>query len=234
MIAGLSFQQVSARLSGRDVLSDISLAAPAGQVTALLGANGAGKSTLLRSAMGFVPLRGGSVLLDATPLDRMPVEARVRAGISWCPEGRRLFPAMTVTENLAVACPGGAPARRRGLAEMFARFPGLAAKRADLAWQLSGGQQQMLALARAMISRPRVLLLDEPSLGLAPAVLDELSDQVRTIAAEGTAVLLAEAHPAWALACADHAAVLVRGQLVAEGTPAEIADSKALSDGLLG
>ena len=117
---------------------------------------------------------------------------------------------------------------------MFARFPGLADKLADLAWQLSGGQQQMLALARAMIAKPKVLLLDEPSLGLAPTVLDDLSDQVRAIAVEGTAVLLAEAHPAWALACADHAAVMVRGRLVAKGTAAEIAGSKALSEGLLG
>ena len=141
---------------------------------------------------------------------------------------------MSVEKNLAVACPGGAQARRQGVAEMFTRFPGLAEKRVDLAWQLSGGQQQMLALARAMIAKPKVLLLDEPSLGLAPTVLDDLTDQVRAIAAEGTAVLLAEAHPAWALACADHAAVLVRGHLVAEGTPDEIAGSKALSEGLLG
>ena len=234
MIAGLTFQQVSVRLSGRDVLSGISLAVRTGQVTALLGANGAGKSTLLRSALGFFPVGDGSILLDGMPLDRMAVEARVRAGLAWCPEGRRLFPAMSVEENLAVACPGGARTRRDGIAEMFARFPGLAYKRADLAWQLSGGQQQMLALARAMIAKPKVLLLDEPSLGLAPTVLDDLSDQVRAIAVEGTAVLLAEAHPVWALACADHAAVMVRGRLVAKGTAAEIAGSKALSEGLLG
>jgi branched-chain amino acid transport system ATP-binding protein len=232
--AHLSFRQVSVEVSGRPALSGITLAVPGGEVTALLGANGAGKSTLLRCALGFVPAHTGSVVLGDSVLDGKSVEARVRAGLAWCPEGRRLFPAMSVEENLAVACPGGAEARRQGLAEMFARFPGLAEKRHAPAWQLSGGQQQMLALARAMIAKPKVLLLDEPSLGLAPAVLDDLSDLVRSIAASGTAVLLAEAHPAWALSCADTAAVLTRGELVATGAAADISGSKALTEGLLG
>jgi branched-chain amino acid transport system ATP-binding protein len=239
MSGGLNFEGVTVRRFGRVILDRIDLNVEPGRVTALLGANGAGKGTLLRVALGFErPVMGhpgeGRIVLGDRVLNGLSVEARVRAGLGWCPEGRRLFPAMTVEETLLVACPGGAAARAEGLERMFSRFPGLAEKRRERAWRLSGGQQQMLSLARAMIAQPSVLLLDEPSLGLAPVVMEDLARIIREIADEGAAVLLAEAQAAWALSLADQGAVIARGALVAEGPAHSLRGSPELTRGLIG
>ena len=207
---------------------DIHLTLSAGRVTALLGANGAGRTTLLRAILGLVPVAAGSIVLDGRDLAGVPTRRRAALGIAWCPEGRRLFPGLTVEETLAVASTERTTARRAAVARMLEQFPALADSRHRKAWTLSGGQQQMLAIGRALMQRPRLLLLDEPSQGLAPRIVEELAGVVRRIAAGGTAVLLAEQSPARGLAVADDIVVLHRGRMALSGRAVALtADSVA-------
>jgi len=189
-----------------------------GEVLSIMGANGAGKSSLLRAVIGLEAAAEGRVLLDEVDLTALKPRDRAARGIGFCPEGRRLFPGLTVEENLAVVFEGASRARRARVEEMFARFPALAAKRRDRAWSLSGGQQQMLAIARAIMNAPRLVLLDEPTLGLAPMIIDEVLEIVRAIAVEGTGVLMAEQNVAPALRVADRVLVLARGRVVEGGS----------------
>ncbi|NQW08696.1 MAG: ABC transporter ATP-binding protein [Alphaproteobacteria bacterium] len=206
----------------------------AGEVVALLGANGAGKSSLIEAVAGHLPIVAGTLRLDGRDVTAGSLQARARAGIAWCPEGRRLFPGLTVEETLDVAATGNRRVRAEAIERMFALFPALAAHRKTPAWQLSGGQQQMLAIARAVIAAPRVVLLDEPSLGLAPAVLDSVFDAVRRLAEDGAAVLLAEQNVARALAVAGRTLVLARGRVILEGPSERIAVDPTLPGALLG
>ncbi len=215
-------------------LEEVSLEVGAGEAVALLGANGAGKSTLIKAVMGFLVPQAGTLTLAGRPLAGLAVERRARLGLSYCPEGRRVFPGLTVHENLEVAARAAAAARRRRIEAVFALFPALAAKAGALAWQLSGGQQQMLAIGRALMGEPRVLLLDEPSLGLAPILAAEVLDKVREIAAGGVAVLLAEQNVAKALAVCDRAYLLELGRVVREGPAAALAESEAVRRAFLG
>ena len=215
-------------------LEEVSLEIGAGEAVALLGANGAGKSTLMKAAMGFVVPRAGTMTLAGRPLGGLAVERRARLGLSYCPEGRRVFPGLTVRENLEVAARAAAAARRRRIEAVFALFPALAAKAGARAWQLSGGQQQMLAIGRALMGEPRVLLLDEPSLGLSPILAAEVLDKVREIAGGGVAVLLAEQNVAKALAVCDRAYLLELGRVVREGPAAALAASEAVRRAFLG
>ena len=228
-IAGLTvaYVQVTA-------LREISLSVGAGEVVALLGANGAGKSTLMKSVMGFLAPQAGRMALAGRPLGGLAVERRARLGISYCPEGRRVFPGLTVRENLEVAAHAAVAVRRRRIEAVFALFPALAAKAGARAWQLSGGQQQMLAVGRALMGEPRVLLLDEPSLGLSPILAAELLDKVREIATGGVAVLLAEQNVAKALAVCDRAYLLELGCVVQEGPAPALAASEAVRRAFLG
>lgn len=221
-------------VAGRPALRRLSMTAAAGEVTALLGANGAGKSTLLRAILGILPARAGRIRIAGRDIAGLSVEARARLGIGWSPEGRRMFPSLTVAESLAAAGPadGGERARRREAA--LALFPALSSNLNRRCWQLSGGQQQMVAIARALMGGPRLLLLDEPSLGLAPALLDVLFSAFRSIAADGVAVLLSEQNARRALAVADRAVVLRLGRVVAEGPAGALADDPRLPDLLLG
>ena len=212
----------------------LNLTMAAGEVVALLGANGAGKSSLIEAIAGRAPITVGTLRLDGRDVTAQSLQARARAGIAWCPEGRRLFPGLTVEETLDVAASGRRTVRAAAIERMIALFPALAAHRDARAWQLSGGQQQMLAIARAVIAEPRVVLLDEPSLGLAPAVLDVVFDAVRRLADSGVAVLLAEQNVARALTTADRALVLARGRVVLTGPSSQIAADAALPDALLG
>lgn len=193
-----------------------------GELVALLGSNGAGKSTLLRTISGLVTPTAGTIELDGSTVTGRPADEIARRGVAHVPEGRRIFPSLTVEENLTLGA--GRGRRRDGLAADFARvhelFPALAERRNQMGWSLSGGQQQMLAVGRALMGRPRLLMLDEPSLGLAPMLVKQVLEAVRRICDEGTSTLLVEQNARAALRIADRAYVLRTGSIVHEG-PAE-------------
>lgn len=197
-------------------LHAMSLEIAPGEVVALVGGNGAGKSTLLKAVMGLIPAQSGSLHFDGEAIDALPPWARARRGLGYCPEGRRVFPGLTVEENLDVVAH-----RDARVDSIYKLFPALALRRNALGWQLSGGEQQMLAVGRALMAMPRLLLLDEPSLGLSPRLAGELLTRLRTIAHQGTAVLLAEQNAAPALAIADRAYVLGLGRVVDHGPASE-------------
>jgi branched-chain amino acid transport system ATP-binding protein len=214
-------------------LTDLSLALEANEIVALLGANGAGKSTLLQAIMGLVPMRG-SIRLAGEEIGMLGAAMRARRGLGCVPEGRRLFPGMTVRDNLLVACREAADVGARRLGDVLALFPALGGRFSTRAWQLSGGQQQMLAIGRALMSAPRVLLLDEPSLGLAPLIVEELMRELPRLKDRGIAILLAEQDVARALTVSDRIYALARGRIVASGTPATLRQGGTLERVFLG
>jgi branched-chain amino acid transport system ATP-binding protein len=225
---------LTARYGQITALEAATIEVRAGEAVALVGANGAGKTTLMKSVMGFVAPAAGAIDYDGRALAGVAVSARARLGLGYSPEGRRVFPGMTVRENLEVASRAGRTATRGRLDEVYAMFPALAQKTAALGWQLSGGQQQMLAIGRALMTAPRLLLLDEPSLGLSPILTTEVLGRVRAIVARGTAVLLAEQNVAMALAVADRAYVLQVGRVVESGPAAELRQNPRIRDAFLG
>lgn len=210
-------------------IGDVSV--EAGEIVALLGGNGAGKTTLLETVLGFHP---GRAVLFGRDASALTVEQRIALGVGYVPEGRRVFAGLTVRENLEAASSLPAGQRRRRLDEMLALFPMLGERPEARAWLLSGGQQQMLALARALIDRPRLLLLDEPTLGLAPVVVADLLGRLSAMTADGTAILLAEQRAALALGVARRGVVLSRGQVVRRGSAAELAADPTLADLMAG
>jgi branched-chain amino acid transport system ATP-binding protein len=207
------------------------LAVGAGEIVALLGGNGAGKTTLLETVLGFHP---GRVVLFGRDASALLVEQRIGLGVGYVPEGRRVFAGLTVRENLEASSSLPAPQRRRRLDEMLALFPMLGERPEARAWLLSGGQQQMLALARALMDRPRLLLLDEPTLGLAPVVVADLLRRLAVMTTDGTAILLAEQRAALALGIARRGVVLSRGQVVRRGPADQLAADPALADLMAG
>lgn len=198
-----------------------------GEIVAVLGPNGAGKSTLLKAIAGVLEPVAGAITFDGRRIDGLPAEEVVRLGIALVPEGRMVFPRFTVAENLQI----GAHARREGAAETLGRmlelFPVLRARERQTAGTLSGGEQQQLAIARAMMSRPHLLLLDEPSLGLAPIVLDRVFELIATLREEGVTILLVEQNVHRALEVADRASVLSVGAVVLSGTGQELRSTEA-------
>jgi len=202
-----------------------------GEIVALLGGNGAGKTTLLETVLGF---HSGRVMLFGRDASTLSVEQRVQAGVGYVPQGRRVFAGLTVRENLEASSSLPGSQRRRRVEEMLAFFPMLGERPEARAWLLSGGQQQMLALARALMDRPRLLLLDEPTLGLAPVVVADLLRRLGAMTADGTAILLAEQRAALALGVAGRGMVLSRGQVVRRGSAAELAADPALADLMAG
>ncbi len=204
----------------------ISLSVPQGAIVVLLGANGAGKSSTLNAIMGLVPSAGG-ISFAGSGISGQPTEAIVRLGLSLTPEGRRVFPSLTVAENLHLG--GAAHASGTALADRveaeLTRFPILRERYHQKAGLLSGGEQQMLAIARALMPAPRLLLLDEPSLGLAPLIVDQVFDLILSLKARGLTVLLVEQNAARALEIADYGYVLQTGEIVLEGTGRELAAS---------
>ena len=207
------------------------LSVEAGEIVALLGGNGAGKTGLLETVLGFRP---GRALLFGNDVSSLPVEQRVLLGVGYVPAGRRVFASLTVRENLEASCALPLPERRRLTDEMLASFPMLAERPHARAWLLSGGQQQMLALARALMNRPRLLLLDEPTLGLAPRVVGDLLERLGTLAAERCAILLAEQRAGLALRAATRGVVLSRGRIVRQGSAVALAADAELADLMAG
>ncbi|RUR68928.1 ATP-binding cassette domain-containing protein [Variovorax guangxiensis] len=229
----MSARGLSAGYHGFQVIQGMSLEVQPG-VTVVLGPNGAGKTTLLKALAGLLP-RTGEVLLDGVALPAADAAACVKRGLALVAEGRQLFAQMTVTENLEL---GGwlIPARLRAerLARAFDDFPRLKERATQLAGTMSGGEQQMVAVARAMMSGPRLLMLDEPSLGLAPRMVDELLSIVRRIASQGVTVLMVEQNVRKALQAADRGYVLERGRVVASGEAQALLNSDAVRQAYLG
>jgi branched-chain amino acid transport system ATP-binding protein len=215
-------------------LYEASLAVAPGEAVALLGANGAGKTTLLRALIGQLPARAGDIRLDRRSIVALPPERRARLGIGYAPEGRRVFAGMSVRDNLDAASREGANQRARRRSEIERLFPQLAEHAARRAWQLSGGQQQMLAIGRALMTAPRLLLLDEPSHGLSPRLAGELFARLAAIRDGGTAILLAEQNVAVALSLCTRAYVLQTGRIVASGGAAALARDPVISRAFLG
>ena len=213
----LRVEGLTVRYGDAPAVDSVSLSVAAGEVVALLGPNGAGKSSLLRAIMGLTAAQAGTVVIDGRDATRLRVEARARAGLGYVPEGRRVFPGMTVRDNLRAGARGSARAEHAQLERVLALLPALAEKAGDRAWTLSGGQQQMLAIGRALMTDPRVLLLDEPCLGLAPALVDAVMGHIATIAADGMAVLIAEQNAAAALSIARRGMLLRGGQVQRSG-----------------
>lgn len=210
----LSFRNVSVRRGGAMAVRNLTLDVAPGEIVALIGMNGAGKSSLLRAAMGLEMLADGEILFRDRPLAGIDTPDRARLGIGYCPEGRRLFPGMSVSDTLHAAVQAPRRQRLERIAELGALFPLLGTILERESWSLSGGQQQVVAIARALMQNPEILLLDEPSLGLAPVICQELFPAVRRLADDGAALLLAEQSTATALAVADRIAVLHRGVLI--------------------
>jgi len=199
-----------------EVLDGVSLRAAAGEVAALIGRNGVGQTTLMRGVMGLLPRMAGAISLAGQALADLPTHRRARAGLGYVPEGRQIFPELTVMDNLAVG--QRQPSRHWPEARLFALLPNLRERRANAGRALSGGEQQMLAIARALVMDPRVLLLDEPSQGLAPMVVQELARVLRQLAGDGVAVLLVEHNLRLTEAVADRILIMARGQVVHDET----------------
>ena len=218
-----------------NAIKGISFEVPAGKIVTLIGANGAGKTTTLRTLSGLKRPTTGTITLDGADITRLSAQERVRRGMSQVPEGRRIFPEMTVLENLEL----GAFLRKDAVAadhdEVYGRFPRLAERRKQLAGTLSGGEQQMLAIARALMLAPRLMLLDEPSFGLAPLVVQEIFRIMRRInEEEKVSMLLVEQNAALALNLADHAYVLETGNVVMSGPAAVVKNDEGIRRSYLG
>ena len=232
----LRLEGIDAFYGDLQALFSVSVDVPDGKVVALVGANAAGKSTTIRVISGLVTPRHGRVLFGGEDLSRVPAHRRVELGIVQVPEGRRLFPFMTVTENLLLGAhtPHARAARETTLSYVHTLFPVLHDRRTQLAGSLSGGEQQMCAIGRALMARPKLLMLDEPTLGLAPVLVGKIFETVRTINADGVTVLIVEQNVRQALALADRAAVLESGKLVLEGAGRALLGDERLKRAYLG
>lgn len=222
----LEIRDLHARYGAAEVLKGLNISVEEGEIVALLGANGAGKSTTLRAISGLVPHVSGTLGFGGQSLLGLGPEAIVRLGVAHVPEGRRVFPGLTVRENILLGASNRKGVGRRALERetdgMFGFFPDLKRLEHALGWTLSGGQLQMVAVARGLMARPRLLLLDEPSLGLAPLIVQQVFRIVSDIRARGTTVLLVEQNAHMALSVADRGYVLETGSLLVSGKPAEL------------
>ena len=232
----LELRDVDVAYGDLPALRGVSVSVEAGETLSVVGANGAGKTTMLRAISGLLPPRAGQILLDGVRLDRLPSHAIVERGVVQVPEGRKIFPSLTVLENLELGSyVSAAKARRRdGLEQVFGLFPRLQERRGQAAGTMSGGEQQMLAIGRALMARPRVLMLDEPSLGLAPIVVKEIFRVIGEINRLGTTVLLVEQNTRQALALSRRGYVLENGRVVLEGSGAELLGNAHVKRAYLG
>jgi len=232
----MDLQNVSAGYGELQILYDVSLNVQLGEIVALVGANGAGKSTLINTITGMLPISSGQILFDDIPMRKVKAHTVIRHGISLVPEGRRLFPYMTVLENLEV----GAYIEKNGnvinenLQWVFSIFPKLKERRKQLAGTFSGGEQQMLTIGRALMTRPKFLILDEPSLGLAPMIVNEVFDVIQLLLKEGVTILLVEQNVRRCLEIANRAYVLEHGRIVMGGKSKELLEDEKVKKAYLG
>jgi branched-chain amino acid transport system ATP-binding protein len=232
----LELQDVEVAYGDLPALRGVTLALEEGETLSVVGANGAGKTTMLRTISGLLRPRAGRIVLDGVRLDRLPTHAIVARGVVQVPEGRKIFPSLTVKENLELGSytAGAREHRRESLARVLALFPRLAERQRQAAGTMSGGEQQMLAIGRALMARPRVLMLDEPSLGLAPIIVREIFRIIGEINQLGTTVLLVEQNTRQALALSRRGYVLENGRIALEGTGSELLDNEHVRRAYLG
>jgi len=207
-----------------------------GEFVGVIGSNRAGKTTLLRAISGLVPLQKGEIYFDGQPLSRIPAHRIPALGIAHVPEGRQVFPGLTVEENLLLGAivPSAKAHRAEGLEMVYSLFPRLKERRTQLAGTMSGGEQQMLAIGRALMLRPRLLMLDEPSMGLAPIVVEHVYEKIAEIHRLGVAILLIEQNVSLALSCIQRGYVIETGRVVLEGTAEELRGNAAIKEAYLG
>jgi len=234
----LELKNVASYYGSVQALKGVSLRVEQGEVVTLLGANGAGKSTTLRTISGLLRPASGEIWFEGQPIHDMAAEKIVRLGISHVPEGRRIFPGLTVRENIMLGTSnrGRLPKKQMDeeVAQMFEVFPVIKPFENALGWTLSGGQQQMLAVARGLMARPKLLLLDEPSLGLAPVIVQQLFGTIRQIHTRGTTILLVEQNAHMALSVANRGYVLETGEMKIEGSPKELLGNEEVRAAYLG
>ena len=230
----LEIKDLRVSYGGIEALKGISFHVEEGQIVTLIGANGAGKSTTLRAISGLAPVKSGAILYDGQAINGLNPQKIVSMGVGMVPEGRRVFPNLTVLENLKI----GAYLRRDDLKHdieyVYSLFPRLRERSWQMAGTLSGGEQQMLAVGRARMMKPRILMMDEPSLGLAPLVIRDIFEIIKTLHAQGMTILLVEQNAQMALSVADRAYVLETGRVVMEGTGAELLTNERVRSAYLG
>ena len=232
----LEMRKIAVNYGNINAIRDISIAVPEGKIVTIIGGNGAGKTTTLRAMSGMISISAGEILFEGQRIDHLPAHKVVAHGIAHVPEGRRIFKDMTVEENLRT----GAFLRRdkpeieRDLEQVYDRFPRLRERRVQRAQTMSGGEQQMLAIGRALMSKPRLLLMDEPSMGLAPVIVEEIARIIEEINAQGLSVVLVEQNAELALELAHHAYVLETGNTAMEGPAHELRGNEHVRAAYLG
>ena len=230
----LKVENINVYYGNIHAIKDISFEVNDGEIVALIGANGAGKSTTLKTVSGLLSSRTGSISVLGSPIDRVPAHKRVAMGLSQVPEGRRIFLQMTVLENLQMGAFTSKADTKAALEKVFEQFPRLQERKTQIAGTLSGGEQQMLAMGRALMSRPKLLMLDEPSMGLAPILVEQIFDIIKELHKAGTTILLVEQNAEMALKIADRAYVLESGRITVSGTGKELAASDRIKKAYLG
>jgi branched-chain amino acid transport system ATP-binding protein len=232
----LELQELTVAYGQARAIWDVSLRVAQGELLCIVGPNGAGKTTLVNTIAGVLQPMAGRITMEGQDITRLAPHRFCAAGIALVPEGRRLFTGLTVAENLDVGSflPAAKAHRRQSLDEVLALFPALKAKLASPAGELSGGQQQMVAIGRALMARPRLLLLDEPSLGLSPLVVGDMFEAIRKVSAAGITIVLVEQNVSMAMKVAHRACVLELGRVVAEGLPQELMDRPEIRKAYLG
>jgi branched-chain amino acid transport system ATP-binding protein len=232
----LELQQMTVAYGEARAIWDVSLNVAQGELLCIVGPNGAGKTTLVNTIAGILKPMGGRVTMEGRDITRLAPHRFCEAGIALVPEGRRLFTGMTVAENLDIGSflPAAKARRRESLEEVLALFPALKAKLPALAGELSGGQQQMVAIGRALMARPKLLLLDEPSLGLSPLVVGDMFEAIRKVSAAGITIVLVEQNVSMAMSVSHRACVLELGRIVAEGSPKELMERPEIRQAYLG
>ncbi len=217
-------------------LKGISFDVNEGEIVTLIGANGAGKTTTMQSVVGLIPARSGSVMFDGKDISKTPCHKIVHLGMTQVPEGRRIFQELTVYENLLMGAYSikDQSGFKNDIEAIYTRFPRLAERRNQIAGTLSGGEQQMLAMGRAIMSHPKLLMLDEPSMGLSPLLVDQVFEIIKDINRDGTTILLVEQNAGKSLAISDRAYVLENGKIVLSGTGKELAESELVQKAYLG